>query len=183
MMRDSWTSMPVAAGVSGYLNRPRVVVGVSDDRAADAALRLGADIAETAALPLHLVRAFRPAEASATPPHDELDEEHRQRSMLSSAYGVARRLAPSTVVTAESVPGGVCEMLMMRTRGAHVLVLGARTDDDPGPIADWELDHAQCAVLVVNSAGDVVASAPKLGAGPVCPERDTPSSDVGSSTA
>jgi nucleotide-binding universal stress UspA family protein len=163
VMHDSWISLPVHASAPDCLTRPRVVVGVSGGPAGEAALRLGADLAQTAALRLHLVRVFREAEWMFSAPPDELaelaDDEQHQRSLLSSAYLTAKQLAPSAVVTAEFVPGSVYELLLVRAKGAHALVLGARTDDEPGPVARWHLRHAECAVLIVNGAGHVVGSA------------------------
>jgi K+-sensing histidine kinase KdpD len=127
--------------------RTEVLVGVADSRSGQAALRMGAQLARTLALPLHLVRVGSNAALEA-----------HERVVLDAAVALARYVAPSISVLAEFAVGDVREVLLNNTHQAHTLVLGAAENDGvPGLIGRWYLEHAFCPVLVVDANGRAVA--------------------------
>ena len=143
---------------------PRVVVGVADSAEGRAALRFAAELAESFSLPLHLVRVWRdvdwflsaPAGAPVVPGGDRAGDQR----LLDHAAARARQLAPGIPVTAEIVAGSIYAVLLERSPGAYVLVLGAAAGDDPGDIGGWYLEHAHCPVIVVDAAGRILDDAP-----------------------
>jgi nucleotide-binding universal stress UspA family protein len=140
---------------------PYVLVGVGSTPASAAAVRAAAEIAESFALPLHLVRVWRDVDWFLSAPADAVPElvaeEHEDRRLLAAAAAAARSVAPDIPVRTEFVPGSVYAVLLDRTPRAHVLVLGCEYGTEPGHIAQWYLEHARCPVLVVGAGGQVAA--------------------------
>ncbi len=140
---------------------PRVIVGVADTPEGRAAVQVGADIAETFSLPLHLVRVWRDVDWFLSAPISAMTVLQRSNQyscdLLDAATRAAREFAPSVPVTAEVERGSIYAVLLDLSVGAHTLVLGSEHDEHPGPIAQWYLEHACCPVLIVDAAGEAVA--------------------------
>lgn len=144
----------------GQSIRP-IVVGVSDDHQNAAAVRAAARLARETRRPLRLVHVWRESEwfysAPATAFRQLIADRRREEGMLDEAAIQARRIAPGVPVTAEFAAGNVFELLRKRSRGAHALVLGGSRHPAPTSIVAWMIEHVHCPVLVVDSAGHVVA--------------------------
>lgn len=135
----------------------RVVVGVSGSRAGQAALRAAIDEARRRHVPLHLVRVWRELDwlPSATWAETAVlrETEHADRALLTAVTALARYLAPDLAITTEFTEGDVYEVLEARAADASLLVVGARADNDPGPIGRWLGKHVPAPVRVVAAEG------------------------------
>jgi nucleotide-binding universal stress UspA family protein len=145
-----------------------IVVGVSDDHQGAAAVRAGAHLAQESRVPLHLVHVWRDVEwfysAPAAAFGELIADRQREQGMLNDAASEARRIALDVPVTAEFVAGNVFEVLRKRSRGAHALVLGGTRHPEPDSIVAWMIKNVHCPVLVVDSAGRVVAGSRQFAA-------------------
>jgi nucleotide-binding universal stress UspA family protein len=153
-------------------DRRAVVVGVGTSPSARAALAVAAQLAEQHAWPLHLVRVWRDVDWFLSAPAGQLPllsaEEKDDERLLVDEYVRARELAADVPVTCEFVPGSVYAILLERSQGARLLVLGCSgTRPGPGEIGSWYLEHARCPVRIVAADGSTAATTePSLTAAP-----------------
>jgi nucleotide-binding universal stress UspA family protein len=147
------------------MNQAAVVVGVSGSAASAAALRWAADEARRRNTGLQVVCSWQPEFAAPYAPADTRAGPGEQRVIASEGLTAALQAAFGTVtpdgVTAELAKGEAEHVLVDRSAGAGLLVLGAGSSPAPagqfiGPVIRTCLSRAHCPVVVVPA---VVVSA------------------------
>jgi nucleotide-binding universal stress UspA family protein len=141
-----------------------IVVGISDSRASQTALRWAAAEARLRGASLHVVRAWDSARHAAPyaavgqlPTGDEQEAEVRAGLVadMQAEFGPA---TPDDVTT-ELAEGAPERVLVAQSARADLLVLGVTTppgltDRSEGPVVRACLAHAGCPVVIVGSADD-----------------------------
>jgi nucleotide-binding universal stress UspA family protein len=141
--------------------RQRIVVGVDRSAAALAALRWAVAEARLRDATLHVVHAWEPVtyRAPYAVPHDwPTDEQERLRAhadltaVVRTAFGGE---APPGV-TQELAKGAAERVLVARSQGAGLLVLGAIAPQSPGetagPVVRACMRSAGCPLVIISSA-------------------------------
>lgn len=147
---------------AGFAAQPRIVLGVSDSAAGRAALNVAVDIAMRRQLPLHLVRVWHDVDWFLPASTDAMDllvaDEHGERNTLAAICAQAMNRAPHLRLSWELIPGDVHSILLQRTTGADLLVLGthATNGSATGRLGPWFIERAKCPVIVVDPAERIV---------------------------
>jgi nucleotide-binding universal stress UspA family protein len=141
--------------------RQRIVVGVDRSAAALAALRWAVAEARLRDATLHVVHAWEPVtyRAPYAVPHDwPTDEQERLRAhadltaVVRAAFGSE---APPSV-RQELAQGAAERVLVARSQGAGLLVLGAIAPQSPGetagPVVRACMRSAGCPLVIISSA-------------------------------
>jgi nucleotide-binding universal stress UspA family protein len=138
--------------------RPRIVVGVSDRAASDAAVDWAVNEARLRRAHLHLVLARDPAVFRRAAYAQPAATRGGDAAWLAQAATRAARLLGPDQVTAELADGLPARVLMDRAADASLLVLGAATTADVvGPVASACLRRAPCPVVIVAPDSDRAA--------------------------
>jgi nucleotide-binding universal stress UspA family protein len=140
---------------------PGVVLGVSGSAAGRAALKVAVREAAARHVPLHMVRIW---EDVAWFPSMTMDSvatmeasEHAGSVTLDEAVTLARDLDPEVTVVPEAPAGELFELLLNRSLGADLLVLGSEFEKPQSDDLDnWFVTHAECPVVAVSGSGEVV---------------------------
>lgn len=137
----------------------RIVVGVSESAASSAAFEWAYDVCRRRRWALHVVTTwpdYSDPGQNGTPGHysDRARVTRTIRSALSSAHSEPD--APLVEVFVEQ--GDPVAALVAHSRGAELLVIGARDDGRPaadgqGPVCDRCREQLTCPVVVVDQAG------------------------------
>jgi nucleotide-binding universal stress UspA family protein len=140
-----------------------VLVGIDDSPPGRAALDVAIRLARQQHVPLSLVRVWRDVDWFLSAPADQVPElirdKHAEQVVFAGACAHARAAAPELEVDGDFVPGSIHAVLLNRSESAQVLVLGTSTSEDgPGTIGAWYLEHARCPVVVVGPDGATAAN-------------------------
>jgi nucleotide-binding universal stress UspA family protein len=148
----------------------RIVVGVDGSAAALAALQWAAAEARLRGAALHVVYAWEPVtyRAPYAVPHDWPTDEQERRRAHADLAAVVRAAFGSQApagVTQELAKGAAERVLIDRSEGAGLLVLGAVAPQSPGqpagPVIRACMRSAQCPLVIIsNAAGSRRADAP-----------------------
>jgi nucleotide-binding universal stress UspA family protein len=148
----------------------RIVVGVDSSAAALAALRWAAAEARLRHAALHVVHAWEPVtyRAPYAVPHDWPTAEQERLRALAELAAVVRAAFGSEApvdVTQELAEGAAERVLIDRSLGAGLLVLGAVAPQSPGqpagPVVRACMRSARCPLVIISSAvGSLRADAP-----------------------
>ncbi|MFK4266268.1 universal stress protein [Streptomyces milbemycinicus] len=143
--------------------RPRVVLGVGRPDTGPQAVRFAFREAEARRWALYAVRAWRrPAQDNAdrSPPAGETVRHHREKAaeVLEDALAESQRDHPRVEVRPQVTEGLAGQVLLDASRGAGLLVVGARRAHgyaglQLGRVAHTALHHAGCPVAVVPQRG------------------------------
>jgi nucleotide-binding universal stress UspA family protein len=142
-------------------NQAAVIVGVSGSAASAAALRWAADEARRRNAGLRVVRSWQPIFAAPYAPADTRAGHGQQRDIASHGLTAAMHAAFGPVtpygVTAELAKGEAERVLVDRSAGAALLVLGTGSPPAPagqfiGPVIRTCLTRAHCPVVVVSTS-------------------------------
>jgi len=139
-----------------------VVVGHDGSGCAQEALQWGADLAQRAQWPLHVVRAWRIATAPQPPTWEPgyvppiSDYEQAVRADLQSDVAAVLGAERARSVTYHVVHAAPVRALIQAAEGADLLVVGARGRGGfagllLGSVSDQVMRHAPCPVTVVRS--------------------------------
>jgi nucleotide-binding universal stress UspA family protein len=147
----------------------RIVVGVDRSAAALAALRWAAGEARLRNATLHVVHAWEPVtyRAPYAVPHDwPTDEQERLQARCDLAAAVRAVFGSETPAgVIQELAEGVAERVLVdRSRGAGLLVLGAVAPQSPGqptgPVVRACMSSAQCPLVIIGvAAGPLRADA------------------------
>jgi nucleotide-binding universal stress UspA family protein len=135
-----------------------VVAGTDASAAGLAAARAAAAQAVLHQRPLHLVAAYATGSAgSGAAPAADLTAAQRALAAATDQLGPHGTL----VATSETAPGQLAEVLIERTRAAHIVVVPADTVPEPAPPtsppATLVAAHAACPVIVVPTVTGTAA--------------------------
>ncbi len=149
----------------------RVVVGVSDSAAGQAAIRKAVGQAVTRGCDLHLVRVWREldwlpsmtrADARALPTWERDD-----KKILADAADLANSLDPVLGLIVEWAPGDLYAAMTRAADGADLVVVG-RSSDGAIEFGHWLAENVACPVELVAATddSDVVVGAAKVSRAP-----------------
>jgi nucleotide-binding universal stress UspA family protein len=148
----------------------RIVVGVDRSAAALAALRWAVAEARLRGAALHVVHAWEPVpyRAPYAVPHDWPTEEQERRQAHADLAAIVRAAFGSQApagVTQELAVGAAERVLIERSQGAGLLVLGAAAPQSPGqpagPVIRACMRSARCPLVIISSAvGSLRTDAP-----------------------
>ncbi len=134
----------------------KVVVGVQDSPAGDAALTRGVAEALQRRTGLHLVRIWREVDLLFSMTRSEVarlsKSEKTNKLMLERAAWRAAQLAPELTITTELLPGDLFEAMAGVSKAAQLLVVGSDRSNSDSDISEWIRERAQCPVIVVDAA-------------------------------
>ncbi|MDX3231355.1 universal stress protein [Streptomyces sp. ME19-01-6] len=150
-------------GNDAFGTRPRVVLGVGRPDTGPQAVRFAFREAEARRWALYAVRAWRrPAQDTADRPPfaRDLARRHREQAaeVLEDALAESLRDHPRVEIRPQVTEGRAGQVLLDASRGAGLLVVGARrahgyTGLQLGRVAHTALHHAACPVAVVPQRG------------------------------
>ena len=140
----------------------RVVAGVADTDAGQAAVRRAVVEARDRGCALHLVRVWREIDCLLSLSRTEVarlpTSERANQLLLERAAWQVGQLDGSLQVTTELVPGDLYAALVEQSQDADLLVVGV---DQPGEeVAGWLHEHAQCPVLLVRPEPSAATAGP-----------------------
>ena len=148
----------------------RIIVGVDGSAAALAALQWAAAEARLRGVALHVVYAWEPVtyRAPYAVPRDWPTDEQERRQALDDLAAVVHAAFGSQApagVTQELAVGAAERVLIERSLGAGLLVLGAVAPQAPGqpagPVIRACMRSARCPLVIISSAvGSLRADAP-----------------------
>ncbi len=135
----------------------RIVVGVDGSRSSQSALEWAADQAERTKSPLLAVTAWAwlTSYGPAPPIPSDFDPQAAAEEILEEAVAPVRSAHPGITIETEALEGYAARVLVDRSEGAELLVVGSRGHGEVagfllGSVSAHCVSHAHCPVVVVR---------------------------------